>query len=59
MHYIYTHTVDSKKDSPQGLLAISRYHGAVEVEIVPTSFPDLPKPSRTPGKRQKTFYAKM
>ena len=52
-------TVDGKKNPPGGFLAITRYHSIGEVpgqvEKLPTSLPELPKPSRTPGKIQTTF----
>ena len=45
------------KMPPGGFLAITRDHGVGEVpgyvEMVPTSLPELPKPSRTSGKKQK------
>ena len=50
-----------RKIPPGGFLAITRYQGAGEVQgqvdMLPTSFPDLPKPSRTPGKGQKTMLS--
>ena len=58
---VFRHTVDGKKDSPPGgFLAITRYHSIGEapgsVEIVPSSLPELPKPSRTLGKSQKPIF---
>ena len=51
-------TVDGKKHSPgpPGFWAITRHHGVGEilgwVEMVPTSLPELPKPSGTQWKQQ-------
>ena len=53
-------TVLGKKKSPPGFLAITRDHSIGEVpgsvEMVPISFPELPKPSRTLGKNQKPIF---
>ena len=42
---------------PAGFLAITRHRSVGEVtgwvEMIPTSLPELPKPSRTPGRGQK------
>ena len=49
------HAVLDKKISPGGLLAITRDAGHLQVpglvEMVPTSLPELPKPSRTLGEK--------
>ena len=46
-----------KKNPPRGFLAITLYHSIGEVpgsvEMDPISLPELPTPSRTPGKSQK------
>ena len=43
-----------------GFWAITRYHSIGEVpesvEMIPISLPELPKPSRTPGKSQKPIF---
>ena len=57
VHKIYLDTVDGKKKSAQGVLAITCDPGHLQVpgqvDMVPTSLPELPKPCRTPGKSQK------
>ena len=49
-----------KKMPPGAFLAITRDHSIGEVpgsvEMVPISLPELPKPSRTPGKSQKSIF---
>ena len=49
-----------KQNPPGGFLAITRYHSIGEVpgsvEMVPISLPELPKPSRTPGKDPKPIF---
>ena len=47
-----------EKIPPGEFLAITRDHGhwqvSAQVEMDPMSLPELPKPSRTPGKSQTT-----
>ena len=54
------YTVLGKKNPPGGFLAITCYHGHLQVpgqvEMVPIRLPKLPKPSRTLGESQKPIF---